>query len=135
MGAGQTTQLSGTLVHTCAEDSRFRGVGDMIFDSAYGTTKTHGIPKLPHGWKPYTQLMSDHLPVYAVKEFHSVGPHGVQKKRKLDAEDSNERRLPLRSPSFDLSEIALWDDVDKHAHETGSDVCSGPLCCKRARRN
>merc|ERR1712087_406491 len=135
--AGLTTRLSDKIQRTCTEPSHFKGVGDMIFDSADGTTKKHGVPKLPHGWGPYTQLMSDHLPVYAVKEFHSAGPHAAEKKRKLDAEvaqvekkrkldaevaaekkrkldaeDSRETKLRSRSPSLTPEEVARWDDVD-----------------------
>lgn len=130
--AGVETHLSGKLVHTCTEPSHFKGVGDMIFDSASGTTKKHGIPTLPHGWGPYTQLMSDHLPVYAVKEFREASSQVAPNKRKLDAESGGEADSRARSPSLGSKEVALWDDVDHIISDFRHEY--GLRCCKRARR-
>merc|ERR1719277_1356635 len=138
--AWHKTHLSGKLVHSCAEATHFHGAGDMIFDSDPKATKKYGIPKLPCGWSPYTQLMSDHLPVSAIKKFHKFHHHhhiphfSDENKRKVDAMDRSETEL--RSPSSALGprEVAVVNDVDPHESAPGVQQEWGPLCCKRARR-
>jgi hypothetical protein len=70
---GHSLVNSGECCRTCAEDSGFKGCGDLIFDSAkpdpfWG----FGVPVLPWGWTKTTQLMSDHLPVMAEKSVKIV---------------------------------------------------------------
>ena len=62
---GHTLRVrAGASSRSCAEDSRFSFIGDFICDSAPKSfIVSEGIPELPFGWTPFTQLMSDHLPV------------------------------------------------------------------------
>ena len=66
---GFTLNQAGPKQYTCAEDSGFAYPGDYIYDSQPEKTVRYGVPTLPYGWTPKTQLMSDHLPIVCDTQF------------------------------------------------------------------
>ena len=59
--------IPGPIQKTCCEDVGYIYSGDYIFDSS-PNPHFYGIPKLPKDWTPFTQLMSDHLPIQYVSK-------------------------------------------------------------------